>query len=155
VRRIYCVFEKKRRAVHDCCHQLRQGIPFLPAGPRQGGGDGTSSSSGGTTTGGPCGTSSSETVTAEPCNETTTGGGRWDLLFLQQDFFHRWDHDSGALWVWDCLFLQWDRNNFGLRQRDLLFNNAHALCIGDLLFIVHNIRHQLEWRDRFIVEAMA
>jgi hypothetical protein len=73
-RRIYCVFEKKRRAVHGRCHRLRQGIPFFPAGPRQGGGDGTSSSSGGTTTGGPCGTSSSETVTAEPCNETTTGG---------------------------------------------------------------------------------
>jgi hypothetical protein len=76
-----------------------------------------------------------------------TGG--CDLLFLQ------WDHDSGALQDYDLLFLPRDRSSDGLQQQDLLLPNVHALCIGDLLFIISNIRHQLEWQDRFIAEAAA
>jgi hypothetical protein len=43
------------RVVQGHCHRLRQGIPYLPAGPRPGWGARTSSSSGGTMVGGPVG----------------------------------------------------------------------------------------------------
>jgi hypothetical protein len=56
------------------------------------------------------------------------------MLFLWRD------RDSEALRVWDLLFLRRDRNSDRLQQRDLLFPNAHALHIGDLLFIVSNVR---------------
>jgi hypothetical protein len=93
------------------------------------------------------------TVIRGAAGTSSSSGGGWELLFLRWDFFLWWDHYRGALRDWDVLFLRWDRNSFGLRQQDLLFNNVHVLHIGDLLFIVHNIHHQLEWRDRFITKA--
>jgi hypothetical protein len=69
---------------------------------------------------------------AEPYSGTAIGGGGWDLFFLQRDFFPWWDHDNGALRDWDLLFLRQHRSSFGLRQRDLLFNNTHVLHVGDL-----------------------
>jgi hypothetical protein len=56
------------RVVQGHCHRLRQGIPYLPAGPQPGWGARTSSSSGGTMIGGACGTSSSS-------GTTTVGAG--------------------------------------------------------------------------------
>jgi hypothetical protein len=103
-------------------------------------------------------------------------GACWDLLFL------RWGHNGGRGYRTvtagagnSSLFggtsysggtmtegpggtgtssLFWrDYNSFGMQQQDLLFSNVHALRIGDHLFIIHNVCHQLEWRDRFVMEA--
>jgi hypothetical protein len=55
-----------------------------------------------------------------------------DVLFL-------WRESAEVLWDWDVLFLRWDHSSDGLRQRDHLFSNVHALHVGDLLFIVSNV----------------
>jgi hypothetical protein len=107
----------------------------------------------GTVTRGAVTSSSSDgTATVGPYDGTATGGG-WHLHFLRWDFFLRRDYDNGALWGWDLLFLRWDCISLRLRQRDLLFNNAHALHVGGLLFIIHYVHHQLEWRDWFVTEV--
>jgi hypothetical protein len=88
------------------------------------------------------------TETRHPLPSDGTAIGGWDLLFLWRD------HDKGLLRDWGLLFLRWDHNSLRLRQRDLLFNNVLALHVGDLLFIVHNMHRQLEWRDQSLTAAV-
>jgi hypothetical protein len=79
VRRISCVFEKRRLALnllrvvqglhhHDRghCHRLQQGSPFHPAGPF--------SSTSGTAIGSPCGTSSSDETSTRGAGTSSSSG---------------------------------------------------------------------------------
>jgi hypothetical protein len=90
--------------------------------------------SGGTAIEGACRTGTSSS------SGGTMIGGLWD-------FFLQWDHDRGrssrtrtssssgrSRWrLWR------DSSSDGLRQRDLIFPNVHALHVGHLLFIVSNV----------------
>jgi hypothetical protein len=82
----------------------------------------TSSSSGRTTTGRPCGTAIAEARNSSSFSGTSSSGGTAteELARLGPP-------------------LPLMGPQFGLRQWDLLFKNAHVLCVRDLLFIVHNV----------------